>query len=116
MSALNLKPDKRVHSKQTCEEVDLSVANNKWKMQRTHICSVSTLGLGKDKELLFYFLYIFPFISSIIAQEGRRQLKNTFLWVSESVKITAATTKAGFFLMLIYFILFLIIQMNLSHL
>lgn len=94
VSAPNLKPDKLVHSKQTCEEVDLSVASNKWKIQRTHIYSVSTLGLGEDKELLFYFLHIFPFIGSIIAQEGRRQLKSTFLGVPESVQIT--TTKKDF--------------------
>lgn len=31
----------------------LSVVNHKWKMQRTHFYSVSTLGVKKGKELLF---------------------------------------------------------------
>lgn len=91
MSALNPKPEKLVHSKQRCEEVGLCVVDNKWKMQRTHMYSVSTLGLGEDKELLFCLLYIFPFIGSIIAQEGSRQFKSIYLWLLESVKITAAT-------------------------
>lgn len=81
VSVPNQKPDKLVHSKQAREEVNLGVANHKWKMQRIRIYSVSTLGLKKDKELLFYCLHIFPFISSIISQEGKRQLKGIFLWV-----------------------------------
>lgn len=75
MSALNSKPEKLVHSKQRCEEVGLRVVDNKWKMQRTRMYSVSTLGLGEDKELLFYLLYLFSFIGSIIAQKGSRQFK-----------------------------------------
>lgn len=54
------KPDKLVHSKQAREEVNLGVANHKWKMQRIHIYLVSTLGLKKDKELLYYCLHISP--------------------------------------------------------
>lgn len=53
VSVPNLKPDKLVHSKQACEEMKLSVVNHKWKMQRTHFYSVSTLGVKKGKELLF---------------------------------------------------------------
>lgn len=91
MSALNSKPEKLVHSKQRCEEVGLRVVDNKWKLQRTHMYSVCTLGLGEDKELLFYLLYLFSFIGAIIAQKGSRQFKSFYLWLPETVKITAAT-------------------------
>ena len=60
-------------------------------MQRTHMYSVSTLGLGEDKELLFYLLYLFLFTGSIIAQKGSRKFKSIYLWLLESVKITAVT-------------------------
>ena len=53
--------------------------------------SVSTLGLGEDKELLFYLLYLFSFIGSIIAQKGSRQFKSIYLWLPENVKTAAAT-------------------------
>lgn len=89
----NLKPDQLVYSKQACEQVNLSVANHQRKMQRTRIYSVSTPGLGEGKELLFCFLLIFPLVTSIIAQEGRRQLKGTFLCDPENVKVTTRTTK-----------------------
>ena len=48
---------------------------------------------GRRQKLLFYFLHTFPFISSIIAQEGKRQLKGIFLWKPESVKETKRKKK-----------------------
>ena len=78
MSALNSKPEKLVHSKQRCEEVGLRVVDNKWKMQRTHMYSVSTLGLGEDKELLFYLFWILESIQSALIFMGKESYFGIF--------------------------------------